>query len=162
AVLTYCGKRLGGGDPLLVLPASLEAMAGSFESQKSAIQTFITDKSTDHITVANTAADNALLTAFQLPGLLTSEEQIESVSKIICQKLSQINRGNSPQHKRIGARNSVTSSLNIRSGSQIRTLRSRKNEMILFPLQRISSVVCTDVTNTKPTTFSKECRKTVR
>src|SRR5438045_696965 len=27
AVLTYCGKRLGGGDPLLVLPASLEAMA---------------------------------------------------------------------------------------------------------------------------------------
>ena len=23
AVLTYCGKRLGGGDPLLVLPASL-------------------------------------------------------------------------------------------------------------------------------------------
>ena len=83
AVLTYCGKRLGGGDPLLVLPASLEAMAGSFESQKSAIQTFITDKSTDHITVANTAADNALLTAFQLPGLLTSEEQIESVRNII-------------------------------------------------------------------------------
>jgi len=82
AVLTYCGKRLGGGDPLLVLPASLEALAGSFESQKSAIQAFVTDKSADHITVANAAADNALLTAFQLPGLLTSEEQIESVRNI--------------------------------------------------------------------------------
>jgi hypothetical protein len=83
AVLTYCGKRLGGGDPLLVLPASLDSMAGSFESQESAIQAFITDKNTDHITVANGAADNALLTAFQLPGLLTSEEQIESVRNII-------------------------------------------------------------------------------
>jgi hypothetical protein len=83
AVLTYCGKRLGGADPLLVLPASLEAMAGSFESQKSAIQAFITDKTADHITAADAAADNALLTAFQLPGLLTSEEQIESVRNIV-------------------------------------------------------------------------------
>jgi hypothetical protein len=82
AVLTYCGKRLGGGDPLLVLPASLEAMAGSFESQKSEIQGFIADKSPAHITSANIAADNALLTAFQLPGLLTSEEQIEAVRNI--------------------------------------------------------------------------------
>src|SRR5207253_8804323 len=65
AVLTYCGKRLGGGDPLLVLPARLEAMAASFESQKSAIQLFITDTSTDHITVPNTVPDYALLPACQ-------------------------------------------------------------------------------------------------
>src|SRR5207245_9710609 len=52
AVLTYCGKRSGGGDPLLALPASPEAMAGSLEPQKSAIQTSITATSTHHTTIA--------------------------------------------------------------------------------------------------------------
>jgi hypothetical protein len=83
AVLAYCGKRLGGGDPLLVLPAALEAMAGAFESQKTEIQAFTTDRNPAHVVTANTAADNALLTAFQLPGLLTSEEQIESTRHMI-------------------------------------------------------------------------------
>src|SRR4051812_9789078 len=73
AVLTYCGKRLGGGDPLLILPSNLEALAGAFESQKTEIQAFSTDRNPAHIATANTAADNALLAAFQLPGLLTSE-----------------------------------------------------------------------------------------
>jgi hypothetical protein len=82
-VLTYCGKRLGGADPLLILQSSLESMAGSFESQKSEVVGFTSDKNAAHITTANAAADNALLSAFQLPGVFTAEEQIESVKHII-------------------------------------------------------------------------------
>jgi hypothetical protein len=82
-VLTYCGKRLGGADPSLILQSVLEAMAGSFESQKAEVQGFTSDKNAAHITTANVAADNALLSAFQVPGVLTPEEQIESVKHII-------------------------------------------------------------------------------
>lgn len=83
AVLSYCGKRLGGGDPLLILAGSLEALAGVFESQKTELQAFVTDRNPAHIITANTAADNALLTASQLPGLLTAEEQIESTRNMV-------------------------------------------------------------------------------
>jgi hypothetical protein len=86
AVLSYCGKRLGGGDPLLILPGSLEALAGVFESQKTELQAFVTDRNPAHIINANTAADNALLTASQLPGLLTAEEQIESTRSMVTYK----------------------------------------------------------------------------
>jgi hypothetical protein len=81
-VLALCGKRLGGSDPLTIAPASLDAIAGAIESQKSEIGTFVTDRNSAHLVNANGAADNALLSLAQVPGIATSEDLISLMQSI--------------------------------------------------------------------------------
>lgn len=76
SVLAFCGKRLGGSDPLTVPPAPLDAMAGAFESQKAEIEAFISDRNSAHLTAANNSADTALANLVQIPGVSASEELI--------------------------------------------------------------------------------------
>jgi hypothetical protein len=76
SVLAFCGKRLGGSDPLTVLPTTLDAMAGAFETEKSEIDLFIADRNLEHLTTANSAADSTLTNLVQVPGVSGSEELI--------------------------------------------------------------------------------------
>ena len=82
AVLTFCGKRLGGSDPLTILPAPLDAMAGAFESQKFEIEAFISDRNVGHLATANGFADTALASLAQIPGVSSSEELIGLIQAI--------------------------------------------------------------------------------
>ena len=49
-------------------------MAGAFESQKSEIEAFISDRNLAHLSTANISADTALANLAQIPGVTTSEE----------------------------------------------------------------------------------------
>jgi len=73
-VLAFCGKRIGGSDPLTVLPAPLEPIATSFDSAKAEIDAFVNDRDRGHLDRANSAADTALAHVAQIPGVATSEE----------------------------------------------------------------------------------------
>jgi hypothetical protein len=77
SVLAFCGKRLGGADPLVLLPQALDTIAGALESQKSEIDAFISDRNQTHLTNANSAADTALAQVAYVPaGISTPEELI--------------------------------------------------------------------------------------
>lgn len=76
AVLTFCGKRLGGTDPLTMPPAPLDAIAGTLESAKAEIEGFLKDRSVAHIANANTGADAALVQVSQIPGITTKQELV--------------------------------------------------------------------------------------
>ncbi len=82
SVLALCGKRLGGSDPLNIAPASLDAIAGAIESQKSEIAAFISDHNPAHLVNANGAADAALVSLAQVPGIVTSEDLIGLMQSI--------------------------------------------------------------------------------
>jgi hypothetical protein len=82
AVLEYCGKRLGSADAQLVLPTLLDAMAASFESQKSTIDSFIGDPQIGHLSTANASADAALASAVQIASVNNPEELIGLVESI--------------------------------------------------------------------------------
>lgn len=76
SVLALCGKRLGGSDPLVMSPASLDPIAASFDQQKAAIEAFISDRNPTHLTDANHSADAALGVLSQIPGISSPEELI--------------------------------------------------------------------------------------
>jgi hypothetical protein len=76
SVLTFCGKRLGGTDPLTIPPAPLDAIAGSLESAKAEIEAFVIDHGVAHLASANGAADTALINLAQIPGIATQEELV--------------------------------------------------------------------------------------
>jgi hypothetical protein len=76
SVLTFCGKRLGGTDPLTIPPAPLDAITGSLESVKVELEAFLIDRSAAHLTSANGAADTALVNLAQIPGITTREELV--------------------------------------------------------------------------------------
>jgi hypothetical protein len=82
SVLAFCGKRLGGSDPLTIFPAPLDAMAGAFESQKAEIEAFIGDRNLARLTSANQSADAALASLAQVPGISTSEELIGLIQAV--------------------------------------------------------------------------------
>ena len=75
-MLALCGKRLGGIDPLTVSAGSLDSIAVAFDQQKAAIEAFISDRGTAHLADANHAADTALVSLAQIPGISSSEELI--------------------------------------------------------------------------------------
>ena len=105
SVLALCGKRLGGSDPLTILPAPLEAMSGAFESQKTEIETFISDRNLAHLTNANQSADAALASLAQVPGISTSEEVIGLIRAVASQRsaLEDQERSSSTARKRATA-----------------------------------------------------------
>ncbi len=76
SVLALCGKRLGGIDTMAISPAPLDSIAASLEQQKVAIEAFIADRDLAHLTVANGAADSALVNLAQVPSVSSSEELI--------------------------------------------------------------------------------------
>jgi hypothetical protein len=83
AVLAFCGKRLGGSDPLTILPATLDGLAAAFETQKSEIEAFISDRNLAHLITANSQADAALANYLgQVPGVSSSEELIGLIQTI--------------------------------------------------------------------------------
>ncbi len=82
AVLAFCGKRLGGSDPLTILPAPLDSMAVAFESQQSEIDAFIGDRNVTHLTNANSAADTVLAHLAQIPGISAPEELIALIEAV--------------------------------------------------------------------------------
>jgi hypothetical protein len=71
SVLAFCGKRLGGSEPLTTLPAPLDA-----------IEAFITDRNLTHLTNANQSADSALANLAQVPGPSTPEELIGLIEAV--------------------------------------------------------------------------------
>jgi hypothetical protein len=83
SILSLSGKRLGGSDPLTVLPAPLDGLASSFEAQKSEIDAFISDHNAAHLNNANSQADSALANYLpQVPGVASSEEMIGLVQSV--------------------------------------------------------------------------------
>jgi hypothetical protein len=76
AVLAFCGKRIGGSDPLTVPPNSLDAILGALETEKTEIEAFINDRAPAHLTNANVSADAALLSLAQIPAISTPEELV--------------------------------------------------------------------------------------
>jgi hypothetical protein len=82
SVLAFCGKRLGGSEPLTTLPAPLDAIAGAVESQRTEIEAFITDRNLTHLTNANQSADSALANLAQIPGPSTPEELIGLIEAV--------------------------------------------------------------------------------
>jgi hypothetical protein len=82
AVLAFCGKRLGGIDPLVMSPASLDSIALAFDQQKTAIEAFISDRNPTHLTEANHSADVALVVVAQIPGLASPEELISLIDAV--------------------------------------------------------------------------------
>jgi hypothetical protein len=82
AILTLCGKRLGGTDPLTILPAILDSLAGSFETQNNEVDAFVTDGDPTHVANANSAADACLAHLAQIPGVSTPEELIGLIDTV--------------------------------------------------------------------------------
>jgi hypothetical protein len=60
AVLTFAGKRLGGADPQLVYPNSLDAIASGLELATVEIRGYVADGAVSHIETANAHADTIL------------------------------------------------------------------------------------------------------
>jgi hypothetical protein len=61
-VLTYVGKRLASADPLLVLGAHVDSIAGAFSGIANELQAFVDDENPEHVRTANGQADSALNT----------------------------------------------------------------------------------------------------
>jgi hypothetical protein len=77
AVLAFCGKRLGATDPLTMTLAPVDAIATSFQTATTEVESFIKDKNFDHLTAANTSgADQALGYLAQVPGIATKQELV--------------------------------------------------------------------------------------
>jgi hypothetical protein len=76
SVLAFCGKRLGGIDPLLFSTNTLDSISAGFDQQKAAIEAFISDRNQTHLTEANQAADTTLVLLTQVPNISSSEELI--------------------------------------------------------------------------------------
>ena len=77
AVLAFCGKRLGATDPLTMTLAPLDAIATSFQTATTEVESFTKDKNLDHLTTANTSgADQALGYLAQVPGIATKQELV--------------------------------------------------------------------------------------
>src|SRR5258708_38744734 len=76
SILTLCGKRLGGTDPLTILPTILDSLAGSFETQNNEVEAFVGDRNPTHIANANSAADACLAHLAQVPAVSTPEEVV--------------------------------------------------------------------------------------
>lgn len=86
AMPAFCGKRLGGSDPLTIIPdysGSAAGLAAAFEAQKSEIEAFVSDRNVAHLTNANANADSALVNYLaQIPGISSSEELIGLIQTI--------------------------------------------------------------------------------
>src|SRR5579885_811447 len=83
AVLALSGKRLGGSDPLTLIPAPLDALAAAFEAQTAEIDGFVGDRNPAHLANANASADSVLANYLpQIPGLSSPEELIGLVQTI--------------------------------------------------------------------------------
>jgi len=76
SVLAFCGKRLGGIDPLLVSSHTLDSSSAAFDQQKAAIVAFISDRNQAHLVEANQAADTTLTLLTQIPNISNAEELI--------------------------------------------------------------------------------------
>src|SRR5882724_727311 len=81
-VLTFVGRRLGGIDPLLLRSGSLDSIASAVETQKSEVDTFISDRNFEHLKSANISADTALTNLVELPGASTEEEGVALVQSM--------------------------------------------------------------------------------
>ena len=73
-VLAFCGKRLGGSDPLTIPLGPLDALAGYFAAEQSEIDAFVGDQQLTDLNNANNSADAALLQLAQVPGVSTPED----------------------------------------------------------------------------------------
>jgi hypothetical protein len=78
AVLALCGKRLGGSDPLTVVPDSLN-VTSEFTNARNSVDAFISDGNPSHLTDANSNADVLILQLHRIPGVSSPEELIDLV-----------------------------------------------------------------------------------
>jgi hypothetical protein len=76
SVLAFCGKRLGGTPPELLLATPLDPIASAFDSQRTEVEAYISDKNIAHLTTANNLADTVLTNLNQFPGALSPEELV--------------------------------------------------------------------------------------
>jgi hypothetical protein len=60
AVLTFAGKRLGGADPQLIDPGSLNTLSGALQQAVVELELFVADGDVTHIANANLNADSIL------------------------------------------------------------------------------------------------------
>jgi hypothetical protein len=86
AVLTLCGKRLGGSDPLTIAPSTLEALAAYFESLDIEVNGFVSDANESHLITANGVADSALPVIALLPSLGPPEDIVELIAAVNSQR----------------------------------------------------------------------------
>jgi hypothetical protein len=73
-ILAFCGKRLAGADPLVVVPGLLDNIGGSFSNSRAEIEAFLSDRNNARLQSANALADNALVNAGQIPVAFSPEE----------------------------------------------------------------------------------------
>src|SRR5208337_2622444 len=104
-VLAFCGKRLGGTEPLMIPPGPLDSLAGYLESEQSEIDAFVGDQDIAHLNRANAAADTALLQLAQVPGISTPEELIGLVDAAASHRaaLEELARSSSESRKQAKA-----------------------------------------------------------
>ena len=119
-VLSFCGKRLGASDPLTVLPSTLDALAGAFETQATELAGFLNDANVAHVNGANASADAALAIVAQLPGVSSSEEVIGLV------EAANNYRATLEEHERAGA--SARARTNTQVQELTRVLDTFKNQ----------------------------------
>ena len=78
-VLTYAGRRLGGSDPLTMLPAPLDPIANAFSVARIQVDAFAGDRDPAHLAEANSAADKVLEGMSQVLGVATPQELVELI-----------------------------------------------------------------------------------
>ncbi|HEY2819859.1 MAG TPA: hypothetical protein VGJ06_02360, partial [Candidatus Acidoferrum sp.] len=76
-ILTFCGKRLGGTDPLTIAIGTLDAIATLIENIISQIVEFAADLNVAHLVDANTDADKILARLAEIPAIATAQELVE-------------------------------------------------------------------------------------
>lgn len=79
-VLAYCGKRLAAADPRITSPQPLDQIAVNLGTAQNELVAFSSDRSPQHVSAANIAADQILLSTAQLLTATSPEELGELVA----------------------------------------------------------------------------------
>jgi hypothetical protein len=83
AVLAYCGKRIAAAEPMITMPASLDAIASNLTAVQNELQAFINDKTQIHIVTSNNILDGLLVSVSQIPGAYSPEELGSLISLVV-------------------------------------------------------------------------------
>lgn len=86
SILAFCGKRIGGTEPTVLLLANLESIAQAFDNQRVELAAFATDRNPQHIVNATGQAEVAISQLAYIPGLATSEESIAFIQALAAQR----------------------------------------------------------------------------
>src|SRR5689334_19824600 len=56
-VLAFCGRRLAGTDPLLLMPSTMDGISSAFANASAELSLFCSNKDFSHVMSANANAD---------------------------------------------------------------------------------------------------------